>query len=82
MFVGLGGFHIGCPPTQLRTINVVGKKAMWLQLRATSYFAKTAREFAANPLMLGVTGSEALEAFANAIEKTNGKTWPKESVKN
>jgi hypothetical protein len=55
---------------------------MWLQLRATSYFAKTAREFAANPLMLGVTGSEALEAFANAIEKTNGKTWPKESVRN
>jgi len=46
--------------------------------KATQYFAAQAREFAKN-LPPGTTGQEAITAFADAIESTNAKVWPKGS---
>jgi hypothetical protein len=44
--------------------------------QATQYFAAQAREFAKH-LPPTATGEMALTAFANAIESTNHKIWPK-----
>jgi hypothetical protein len=54
-------------------LQIMAKLAME---RATQYFAAQAREFAKH-LPPDATGKMALTAFANAIESTNIKVWPK-----
>jgi len=47
--------------------------------QAALFFAAQARDFAKN-FPPDTTGTDALTAFANAIESTNGKIWPKGSA--
>ena len=44
--------------------------------QATNHLAAQARQFA-KTMPAGISGGEALQAFANAIESTNAKVWPK-----
>jgi hypothetical protein len=56
--------------------EVMSRLTQMVMERMTQEIAKKAREFAAN-LPFPVTGPEALRAFADSIESTNAKTWPK-----
>lgn len=56
--------------------EVMRQMAKMAMEQATTFFAKMAREFAADPLVQQGTAKQALDAFANAIESTNSKVWP------
>ena len=45
--------------------------------QATSQIAKQARKFAKHPGTKLLTGETALTLFADTIESTNAKVWPK-----
>jgi hypothetical protein len=53
-------------------MRLMAKSAME---QATTYFAAQARSFA-KTIPPDATGSDALTAFANAIESSNAKVWP------
>ena len=61
---------------QLPTDEIMRSMAKIAMEQATSYFSVQARGFARN-LPPSISGRDALEAFARAIESTNLKVWPK-----
>jgi len=48
--------------------------------QATSQIAQQAREYARHPFTQSLTGEMALTLFADAIESTNAKVWPKAPI--
>jgi hypothetical protein len=63
---------------QLPSQEIMHQMAKLANEQATIMIAKFARQFAQQQSIKQLNGQDALLAFADAIESTNAKVWPKE----